>query len=131
MKLIYALLLIPVFLAPGCTKSAVGVNPSRLQGKWKLTQSYSSDGSAALWQPVPQKADYDYVQFDANGHLEGTVYTAYQNYAVTDSVTLTFSKVDTLEHYHYTLQAGTLTLSPSGPVFCFEGCGNRFIKVSD
>ena len=130
MRSIYSILIIAV-LAASCRKTGVSVDASKLQGKWKLTEDFISDGSPGQWQPVAQKQNYDYVQFDANGHLESTVYTTYQNYAVTDSVTLTFSKTDTLEHYRYTLQGETLTLSPSGPMICIEGCGNRFIKVSN
>ena len=130
MRLVKIILSIALLVA-GCKKSNVSIDSTRLQGKWKLTQVYVSDGSAAQWQAVPLKANYDYVQFNSNGGLKSTIYNPYQNYLLTDSITLTFSKADTLEHYHYTLQGGTLTLSPSGPVICFEGCGDRFVKVSD
>lgn len=125
----FALLLALCFLSFSCTKSSV--NPLKLQGKWRITASFVSTGAPGQWISVPQKKNYDYVQFDENSTLEGTIFTDYKTYSVKDSTTLTFIKTDqTIENYSYLLKDGTLILSPVGPIHCIEGCAQRFIKVN-
>lgn len=125
----FALLLILCLPFVSCTKSLI--DPLKLQGKWKITASYISIGPPGKWTPTPTKKNYDYVQFNENGSLEGTLFTDYKTYLVKDSTTLTFFKIDkTIENYSYILKDGTLTLSPAGPVYCIEGCADRFVKVN-
>lgn len=125
----FALLLVLCFLSVSCTKSLV--DPLKLQGKWRITASFISTGAPGQWIPAPNKKNYDYVQFNENGTLAGTLFTDYKTYSVKDSITLTFFKADqTIENYSYLLKDGTLTLSPVGPVYCIEGCADRFVKVN-
>jgi hypothetical protein len=33
-----------------------------------------------------------------------------------------------IQNYSYNISTDTLTLSPSGPIICIEGCAIRFVK---
>ncbi len=62
---------------------------------------------------MPQKKNYDFVQFEGDGKLQGTVFSDYATYTVKDSITLTFIKTDNTEqNYMYSLKGGLLTMSP-------------------
>jgi hypothetical protein len=117
-----------VVLIFACNKD--NVTSLALVGKWKATESLVSAGGPAYWVAAPAKTNYDYIQFDQDGKLEGSAIGDYVKYAVKDSVTVVFSKRDnTIENYRYTIINGVLTMTPIGPVYCIEGCGDRYVKV--
>jgi len=125
-----ALLIACLFLIT-CKKDSSAANNDMLTGKWKVTELLSDPGNGSgKWLPVSTKANYDYVTFGTNGNLEGTVFSNYVSYVVKDSITLTFTTKDkVIENYSYKISNGTLVMSPAGPIFCFEGCGTKFIKI--
>lgn len=102
-----------------------------LTGKWKLTETFLDPGNGSgTWQPVGNKGDYSYIQFNQNGKLESNFYTGYETYGLKDSTILIFTKSDSSkQNYKYTITGSTLSMSPAGPMICFEGCGQRFIKL--
>jgi hypothetical protein len=122
-------LLITLF-AGACKKdnSAAGTT---LTGKWKVTGHFISAGGPMYYMPEPAKADYDYVQFNTNGTVEGAVFKDYLSYKLKDSITITFTKADniTYQNYRYKIQGDSLTMSPAGPIMCIEGCSIIFHKV--
>jgi hypothetical protein len=104
---------------------------NNLTGKWKLTESLADPGDGSgKWTNVPT-SPVVYVQFDSDGKLEGTAFPEYISYVIKDSVTLTFtSKDDVLQNYRYSIKAGTITISPDGPIRCFEACGTKYVKLN-
>ncbi|MES2109712.1 MAG: hypothetical protein V4577_13225 [Bacteroidota bacterium] len=126
--LFLVILLAAVFFAT-CKKDSHTANTT-LTGKWKLTESLADPGDGSgKWRPVPTSAVV-YIQFESNGKLEGTAFPEYVSYAIKDSVTLTFtSKDNTLQNYRYAIKNDTISMSPDGPIRCFEACGARYVKV--
>ena len=130
------LLLAAVILFAACSKENMAIidvfaDPSVLQGKWKLSESLADPGDGSgEWREVPRKLSTSIV-FDANGRLSGDAFPGFTTYVVQDSVTLKFTKADgvTYQDYRYKLQGGALSMSPAGPIMCFEACGIRFKKV--
>jgi hypothetical protein len=115
-----------------CACNKEKIDNSSLTGKWKLTQTLISAGGPTQWAAVPAKTNYDYVQYDSDGKLEGTVFPDYVKYAIKDSVTLIFTKNDnTQQNYRYSIKNGQLTMSPAGPILCIEGCALGFSKVGN
>jgi hypothetical protein len=93
MKTFVKILLIQaVVLVCACKKDnhsgSSSVNTS-LTGKWKLSGYYSSNGGPQVFTPATAKNNYDYIQFDANGNLAGTLYPGYSKYTIKDSTTIT------------------------------------------
>ncbi|RYE27194.1 MAG: hypothetical protein EOP42_19565 [Sphingobacteriaceae bacterium] len=115
-----------IFLA-ACKK---GNNSNALVGKWRETAYYLSIGGPGYWTSVSTK-DNTYIMFNQNGALTGTYYPGSAHYEIKDSVTVTiYDQNGKYENYHYEIINGVLTLSPSGPIICIEGCATRYIKVS-
>jgi len=131
MKKLFNIVLISFLLVIyACRTNNPTASPS-LSGKWKLTETLNDPGDGSgKFIPVPEKANYEYVEFKANGVLSGTVFAQYIRYTVKDSATVSFFKSDnTLQNYRYTFHDNVLDMSPAGPIFCFEPCAQRFIKV--
>lgn len=112
-----------------CKKDNSGTD-NTLTGKWKLSETYADPGDGSgKYLPVA-KTNTAYVIFNTNGTLTGTAFPNDVSYAVKDSVTLAFtSKTNEVENYTYKITNGVLQMSPAGPYFCIEGCGQRFSKV--
>ncbi|MEO6520358.1 MAG: hypothetical protein ABIN91_01665 [Mucilaginibacter sp.] len=131
MKAVYrTIFLATVILAVACHKD--NVTETSITGKWKLTEVLADPGDGSgKFNPVAPKADYDYVKFELNGKLEGTVLSDYVRYSIKDSVITVFKTDNTLQNYQYKIHDGVMDMSPAGPLFCIEGCANRFVKVSN
>ncbi|WP_462267255.1 lipocalin family protein [Mucilaginibacter sp.] len=126
------LLLFFCALAAGACKKE-NVNSAVLTGKWKLVATYSSNGAQGNWTAVADKKDYDYIQFNADSTLTGNDgFAGFDRYRLKDSVTIAITQAGANRHeYKYELKAGTLTLSPSYPTFCIEGCASRYEKLKN
>jgi hypothetical protein len=117
-----------LFLFAGCDKDTVELDQDTIPGKWKLRESYISDGSPGKWEQ--SKKDL-VVEFKTDGSLAGNVFSNYVSYVIKDTKTIVFMKADkTEQNYAYELKDGVLTMSPSGPIMCVEGCADRFIKIN-
>ena len=124
-------LLALVVLFASCSKDTLDPNNKVLTGKWKLAETLADPGDGSgQWKKVSRETD-TYIEFKANGDLAGTALGDFSTYAVSDSVTLTFTKKDgvTIQNYRYQLKDGFLQMSPAGPTWCIEGCGSRYVKV--
>lgn len=120
------LILIAILTTMFCACKKDNSGGDSLTGKWKMVQSKVGIAGPGQWVTVPDDKS-TYVQFDANGKLEGTAFVGYTTYTVKDSVTLVFTKPDnTVENYRYSISNELLDLSPAGPILCTEGCTYRF-----
>lgn len=123
----YLLLAAVMLLAPSCRKDGASTGNASLTGKWKLVESLNDPGDGSgKWLPVTNSTGLD---LNADGTMSGTTFPIYVSYVVKDSVTLTFSQSDkTIQNYRYKISHDTLSMSPAGPIMCFEACGIRFKK---
>ena len=130
------LVLAAVVFFAACSKNNMDIidvyaDPSILTGKWKLSETMADPGDGSQeWKKVPNESN-DYIVFGEDGKLSGNTFKEYSNYAVQDSTILKFTKPDgvTYQNYSFKLQAGTLSMSPAGPIMCIEACGIRFKKI--
>lgn len=124
---IQAFSIILLFLFAACDKEAVKLDSNSLPGTWKLRESYMSDGGKGKWK----KSTADIVvEFKADGKLAGNAYPDYVSYNIKDAATIVLLKKDSTEqNYAYELKNGILSMNPSGPIICIEGCGSRFYKI--
>ena len=99
-----------------------------LTGKWRLVESLLDPGDGSgTWMP---SATHTELTFNADGTTSGNTFPAYVNYAIKDSVTLTFHQADTtIQNYRYKISHDTLMMSPDGPIRCYEPCGIKLKKV--
>lgn len=99
-----------------------------LTGKWKLAGSMVSAGGPMYYVPAANKNSY--IQFNADYTLVGNVFADYNYFKIKDSVTVTLTKADktSFENYRYSFRNDTLVMSPSGPLFCIEGCSDLFVR---
>jgi hypothetical protein len=117
-----------LFFFTACDKENVKLDTNTLPGTWKISESFSSNGGKGEW--TRNKSNL-VVEFKADGSLAGNVYPDYVTYIVKDGSTIVFMKKDKTEQsYAYKLSEGTLTMSPSGPIMCIEGCADRFRKIN-
>ena len=123
------LLFLGLFLIT-CKKDSSGSFDNTLTGRWKLSETYADPGNGSgKYLPV-SKTNTAYVIFNTDGTLNGTAFPNDVSYAVKDSVTLAItSKSNEVENYAFKITNGVLQMSPAGPNFCIEGCGQRFSKV--
>ncbi|HTE01493.1 MAG TPA: hypothetical protein VK668_19535 [Mucilaginibacter sp.] len=107
-------------------KTSLKENAS-LTGKWRLVENLLDPGDGSgTWMPVTASTE---LTFNADGTTYGTAFPAYVNYAIKDSVTLTFHQGDTTtQNYRYKISHDTLMMSPDGPIRCYEACGIKFKK---
>jgi len=136
-KILFAALVITFY---ACKKSANAPLTDVLPGKWTLTQYYSNPGGGGSWLNANDRLN-GYMQFGTDGKLQTTIRdivggggttAVYTTYAITDSVTVKFTRTDnSFENYTYSIKSGTLELYPAGPVICIEGCGLRLTKTSN
>lgn len=122
-------LLAIIALSVACQKSDT-LPATGFTGKWKLTAQKVSIGGPANWEPV-SSSENQYVQFNSSGSVESNTYifNKYNKYVIKDSVTLTLSKNDTIQNFRYKFTAlDTIVVSPSGPIFCIEGCEFKFAR---
>jgi hypothetical protein len=117
-----------LFLFAACDKETVELDQDSIPGKWKLRESYSSNGGPGKWEQ--SKKDL-VVEFKTDGTLAGNVFQEYVSYSIQDTKTIVFLKADkTEQNYAYELKDGILTMSPAGPIMCIEGCADRFVKIN-
>ena len=117
-----------LFLFAACDKETLELDQDSIPGKWKLRESYSSDGGPGKWEQ--SKKDL-VVEFKTDGTLAGNVFQEYVSYTIQDTKTIVFLKADkTEQNYGYELKDGILTMSPAGPIMCIEGCADRFVKIN-
>jgi hypothetical protein len=121
------LLIAATLLVTACGKEGVISGNASLSGKWKLVESLNDPGDGSgTWLPVTTSTQ---LQLNANGTMGGTTFPAYVSYIIKDSVTLAFSQADkTIQNYRYKISHDTLSMSPDGPIRCYEACGIRFKK---
>ena len=112
-----------------CKKENQQAANGSIVGKWKLSANAFGTGGPMLWNKVAA-TDNHYVEFCKNGTLGGDAFTGYTMYAIKDSVNLFMKKNNdtTKYNYSYRIKHDTLTMSPTGPIICIEGCAVRFIK---
>src|SRR5258708_4897247 len=130
--LTFTFLLFAGFFLFTCKKGGSPTIPDNtLTGKWKLSESLADPGDGSgKWMPVAAALSSRYVQFDGNGKLEGTAFPNDVSYVVKDSITLTFiSKDNVQQNYRYSIENGSLDMSPDGPIRCYEACGTRYVRV--
>ncbi|MDO6472344.1 hypothetical protein [Maribacter sp. 1_MG-2023] len=110
------------------------VDDTRLVGEWLLTESYVSPGGATEWKDVEE--GYRYF-FDEFGNYERTDFNKEVlnsgDYEITDDELYLYfiikGEKDTLGYSADFNESKTrLTLSPSYPGICIEGCLYRFKK---
>ena len=116
-----------ILFALACRKDGVKAGNATLTGKWHLVQSLNDPGDGSgKWLPVSNSTGLD---LNADGTMGGTTFPTYISYIIKDSVTLTFSQADrTIQNYRYKISHDTLSMSPDGPIRCYEACGIRFKK---
>lgn len=136
MKPNYFLLKLPLILLlfiTSCSKDKANItHDDTLKGTWKLSESYIDIGDGrGKWRPVSEySTQISLLTFKDSGVLDGSAYSKYVTYAVKDSITLTFYEKDkTEQNFRFNISNGVLTMSPSGPIFCIEGCGQKFRKL--
>jgi hypothetical protein len=117
-----------LFLFAACDKENVKLDTNSLPGTWKISESFISNGGKGEW--TKNKSNV-VLEFKADGSLAGNAYPDYVSYSVKDGTTIVFMKKDkTEQNYVYKLNDGMLTMSPSGPIMCIEGCADRFRKIN-
>ncbi|MDB5288089.1 MAG: hypothetical protein JWR05_3038 [Mucilaginibacter sp.] len=123
-----SLVLITLFCVGACKKDNTIKGNTTLTGKWLCTGGTVSDG----WKSYFVKATtYYFVEFKNDGTLGGTAFNDYKNYTIKDSTTIKMTKADTTQYedYYYSIKGDSLVVSPRGPIICFEGCSEHFVKV--
>jgi len=100
-------------------------NSKSLIGTWRhVTSSY---GTGFEYVTAPAKNKNGYITFYSDGKLKSNVMLEYVRYSITDSVKVAFFKADsTLQNYRYIIRGDSLSMSPAGPIVCFEGCSTTF-----
>lgn len=124
------LLSVYCLLGAACKKES---NPSSIEGRWNLTETYTSTGGATDWKPVTDKRLTELVEFKANGVYSSSRKLDFDRYQVTDSVTLVlFSSVVATQpkyFYRFKLTNNSLELSPTAPYICTDGCTARYTRT--
>lgn len=107
------------------------VDPAVLTGKWKLSETRMDIGDGKSEWELVDKGTGKYIEFKENGSLSGNTFPNYPVYSLKDSSIIMFKEADGIKYqnYRYELKDGKLSMSPAGPVWCFEACGARYIKV--
>lgn len=118
-----------LLLFSACDKENAELDNSSLPGKWKLSETWASSGSGKEdWKPTKSQV---VVEFKTDGSLAGNAFSDYVHYVVKESGKVVFTKADKSEqNYSYELKDGKLTMYPDGPIYCIEGCGDRYVKVN-
>ena len=110
------------------------VDDTSLVGEWLLYESYISPGGAAEWKDVEEGNRYFFDEF---GNYEETDFNIKierrGEYEIKENELylyfLTEGKKDTLGYIaSFNENKTRLTLSPSYPSICIEGCLYRFMK---
>jgi hypothetical protein len=126
----YTLLAITILFISACKNTNI-VSP--LVGKWRVAGYYISSGGPLVYTAVA-KDDKGYVQFNENAIMRSNVYEDYALYSIKDDRIITVTNNDSKPHQYktyslsYRFKNDTLTMSPAGPIFCFEGCATSFVK---
>ena len=110
------------------------IDDTSLVGEWLLTASYVSPGGATEWKEVDE--GYRFL-FDEYGSYERTDFSKNQlesgTYEIMDEELFLYfytnDQKDTLGYRaDFNENKTSLTISPSYPSVCFEGCLYRFKK---
>jgi hypothetical protein len=128
----YFLAIAAILFISACKKANLGDKTDlkdnvTLTGKWRLVENLLDPGDGSgTWMP---SATHTELTFNSDGTTNGNTFPMYVNYALKDSVTITFHQADTvIQNYLYKISHDTLTMSPNGPFRCIEACGIRFKK---
>jgi hypothetical protein len=130
MKYLITTLFVAIIIQMSACKknNDVKIVNTTLTGKWQVSRNLISSGGPTYWVKATTTT---YALFNADGTLGGTAFNNFKLYTITDSVTLTLTTEDKTkyENYRYTIKGDSLTMSPTGPIVCIEGCAVQFIKV--
>lgn len=130
-----SVLALAAILIMGCDNNDLGkevpTTLSNLVGKWQLTETYISPGGATEWVDVTNgysyffNSDGTYEQVEDNISLEEGTYRIED-----DNLFLDFESDGEEKILGFSLEITdkTITLSPSFPAICIEGCLYRFRK---
>lgn len=113
----------PIFLILLLMSCDEDQTQTSLTGKWKLSESMMSIGTAdAPWQ----KADNNiYISFNADGSIGGNYYNQPAQFVIIDSSKMEITLGNgTKTIKYYKLDGGSLELMGG----CIEACGSRFRK---
>lgn len=103
---------------------------------WKETDSYYSTGGPITWKKTETK-DAEILQFKENNIFSSTVYTQFNRYKIeTADATNSLARLklyeagkpDTTYWFLKTVTPNTIEVGHSG---CIEGCGKRFLQVTE
>ncbi|RWY47965.1 hypothetical protein [Mucilaginibacter gilvus] len=131
-KISFALFAIAV-IAVACTNKQGAVPNASLTGKWRYIGSRMSSGGPQYFVPATNSNGYLQLNADASMYwkLPDNSTGSYVKYTVLDSVKLKLSSADGKEYedYYYKIKGDSLSLGMAGPIVCYEGCSEHFVKV--
>ncbi|MFI5160391.1 MAG: hypothetical protein ACHQHN_03900 [Sphingobacteriales bacterium] len=123
----WALCLVTILITCLSFKQENAIKSKFLFGKWHPYQEYGSDGvHPGRWGKSPDSGKY--VKFQKNGRISGTYFTNALSYELKDSVTIAIVYKERVQEYRFKMDKRTLTISPSKPNYCDEGCATKLIK---
>src|ERR1700754_4041906 len=119
-QLSYFLALAVILFISSCKKANLEAktnlnDKALLIGKWRLVENLLDPGDGSgTWMP---SATHTELTLNTDGTTSGNTFPAYVNYAIKDSVTITFHQTDTTtQNYRYKISHDTLMMSPDGPI---------------
>lgn len=130
-----SVLILLFLLVIGCDNEGLGkevpTTLNNLVGQWQLTQTYISPGGATEWVDVTNGYSYvfnsngTYQQIEDNTTLEEGTYRIEE-----DNLFLDFESdgEEKILGFFLEITDKTITLSPSFPSICIEGCLYRYRK---
>ena len=128
--------LVFIFLVAACSsndsESNIPLEAKNLIGQWQLVATYSSPGGATEWQNVENgfsytfKDDGTYLMTTSENVIEQSGVFRFENEEI--FMDFNFEGASKTEGYTAELTTTQLTLSPSFPTICIEGCFYRFEK---
>ena len=134
LKNTFRLLFIALFVActSNDTENTIPTTAKNLAGQWQLVATYISPGGASEWKEVENgfsytfKDDGTYLMTTSENVIEQSGVFRFEN----EEIFMDFNSEGEAKTLGYImeLKATELTLSPSFPAICFEGCFYRFKK---
>ncbi len=129
------LALVITITATSCKKENAGKEKNALTnndliGRWKVTSYFVSEGGPGSWKNAPANQNL-YEEFKADGNLGGnSLANTYSKFVIKDNATLSLKEKnsDVVQNYTYKIDGDTMTLSPTSPNICVEGCATKYIK---
>ncbi|PJJ79874.1 hypothetical protein [Mucilaginibacter auburnensis] len=112
------------------TKGVIALNKQDLIGRWKVTSYFISEGGPGSWKNAPTNQTV-YDEFKADGTLGGnSLANTYSTFVIKDNTTVSLKEKnsDVVQNYSCKIEGDTMTLTPTGPNICVEGCATKYIK---